>query len=174
MPITCEQERIDEKGQQRKEDQAEYDRVVEEHRQRLATLAEDAQDAKLVCMHRFRRHSPCMPLSDAKLVSLCCPCHSRCMPSSSGLLRLQPGLARADRSPISTVFQVPGVPLLSHRGSRGMRSSLPAAPPWTRSVQGRPLKPQDMIARQTEPIAPCHPAACVEGRVGGQAAGMRG
>ncbi len=42
------QDRIDEKAQQRKEDQAEYDRVQEERRERLASLAEDAQNAKLV------------------------------------------------------------------------------------------------------------------------------
>ena len=43
MPVSCEQDRIGDKAQQRKEDQAEYDRVAEEHRQRLATLAADAQ-----------------------------------------------------------------------------------------------------------------------------------
>ena len=42
------QDRIGSIAQQRKEDQAEYDRVQEERRERLASLAQDAQDAKLV------------------------------------------------------------------------------------------------------------------------------
>lgn len=43
------QDKIDDKAQQRKEDQAEYDRVVEVYQERLKSLAQDAQDTALVC-----------------------------------------------------------------------------------------------------------------------------
>ena len=42
------QDEIGELAQQRKEDQAEYDRVQEMHRERLASLTEEAQDAAQV------------------------------------------------------------------------------------------------------------------------------